>query len=322
LIIGQNGDGTVLQTGGSVTSDALVRIGGGTNGVGHYAISGGALTTATDGVAPFQIAHSGATGTLRISGTANVQHGAELIIADDANTGSLGRLEIFGSQAAVQIGQLENVTGGANGMSEAIRWEADASGITPIVVTGPGALTSNRVRLQSSSELAANTGSGTTLTGDGVALELDLSAIIASTTLTLIENQTTDQILGYFEHSSSLDLYAEGSEILDTGFNGTVHISYVGGNGNDAVLQLVAATMPGDHNGDGTVDAADYVIWRKMATGDGQGYLDWREHFGANSSSTSSSAAPEPSGVIPIAVAAAMLFARFRPSTRNDTSLT
>jgi endonuclease/exonuclease/phosphatase family metal-dependent hydrolase len=322
LIVGENGNGSVIQTGGSVTSDALVRIGGGANGIGHYAISGGALTTATDGVAPFQIARSGATGTFQVSGTANVGHGAELIIADDANTGSVGRLEILGSQATVQIGQLDNMTGGANGMSEAIRWEADANGITPIIVTGLGALTSNRVRLQSSSELAANTGSGATLTGDGVALELDLSALMASTTLTLIENQTADPIFGYFEHGGTLDLYAEGSEILETGFNGTVHISYVGGNGNDAVLHLVAATMPGDHNHDDAVDAADYVMWRKLATGDGQGYLDWREHFGANSSSTSSSPVPEPSGMVPIAVAAAMLFARFWPSPRNDMSLT
>ena len=262
FLIGENANGSVIQTGGTVTSDALVRIGNGATGIGHYAISGGTLATGTDGVATFQIARSGATGTLRVSGTATVSHGAELVIADDANTGSTGRLELIGNQASFQIGQLDNVTGGANGMRETIRWEADANGVTPIVVTGAGALTSNRVRLQSASELAANSGAAATLTGDGVSLELDLSAINSSRTLTLIDNLSSDPIHGFFENGITTNLYAEGASLNGTGFNGTVNISYIGGSGNDVVLNLIAAPISGDHNADGIVDAADYVVWR------------------------------------------------------------
>ena len=75
-----------------------------------------------------------------------------MIIADNANSGSNGRLELLGSHASFRIGQLNNVDGGATGVRETIRWQADSAGITPMVVTGPGALTSNRVRLESTAE--------------------------------------------------------------------------------------------------------------------------------------------------------------------------
>jgi hypothetical protein len=309
LYIGESGQGTVIQTGGTVTSDALVRIGGGTTGVATYTISGGTLVTGTDGVAPFQIARSGATGTLRISGTASVTHGAEMIIADDTNTGSNGRLELIGSQASFHIGQFDNVAGGANGMRETIRWQADVGGVTPIVVTGAGALTSNRVRLESASELAANSGAGASLAGDGVSLELDLSAITTSRLLTLVDNQTSDQIQGFFERGTTTSLYSEGAAILGTGFNGTVNISYHGGTGNDVVLNLVAATIPGDNNGDRVVNAADYVVWRKTAGANIQGYVDWRANFGtsANDGQSLALAVPEPSTALFATVAAYLL---------------
>ncbi len=51
-----------------------------------------------------------------------------------------------------------------------------------VVVTGAGPLASARVQLQDPSELAANTGTngGGNLTGDGIALELDLSTFTTS----------------------------------------------------------------------------------------------------------------------------------------------
>jgi hypothetical protein len=61
----------------------------------------------------------------------------------------------------------------------------------------------------------------------------------------------------------------------------------------------------GDFNGDGNVDAADYVVWRKNNINDQQGYDDWRANFGAGSGSgagggisASASAAPEPSSLM------------------------
>jgi len=40
--------------------------------------------------------------------------------------------------------------------------------------------------------------------------------------------------------------------------------------------------LPGDHNGDGRVDAADYVVWRKNGIGGEQGYFQWRSNYGAS----------------------------------------
>ncbi len=51
---------------------------------------------------------------------------------------------------------------------------------------------------------------------------------------------------------------------------------------DDIVLQTIEVVQPdGDYNNDGTVDAADYVLWRKNpdANGGAAGYTAWRENF-------------------------------------------
>jgi hypothetical protein len=69
--------------------------------------------------------------------------------------------------------------------------------------------------------------------------------------------------------------------------------------------------MPGDFNGDDVVNAADYIVWRKMlgrnvargtsADGDGDGVVEmedldvWREEFGMAAPGGGSSVVPEPS---------------------------
>jgi hypothetical protein len=71
-----------------------------------------------------------------------------------------------------------------------------------------------------------------------------------------------------------------------------------------------AATLAGDYNGNGVVDAADYVAWRNSPAsfgGDPAGYNTWRSNFGNHSGSGSSLgssvAVPEPT------VGALLLFA-------------
>jgi hypothetical protein len=241
-------------------------------------------------------------------------------LGDLSNSGSIGRLEIAGSAASVSFGQLENVAG----VSETMRWEADAGGITPLVITGDGGpLVSNRVQLESPAEVAANTGAGATLKGDGVALELNLSALTNSMTLLLIDNQTSDPVTGFFENPAiSNDLYEEGAAILGTGFNGAVTISYVGGTGNDVVLSLIAAPNA-DFNQDGVVDGQDFLVWQRnaglnsggsRASGDANGdgtvnAMDltiWKSQFGMNPQSVMSANVPEPSGFLMFAMAVAL----------------
>jgi hypothetical protein len=94
----------------------------------------------------------------------------------------------------------------------------------------------------------------------------------------LIDNRTTDAITGFFEKGTTKNLYEEGEVILDTGFAGTVTISYHGGTGNDVTLNLV--TLLGDYNHDGDVNTADYVGWRKTDGNNQQNYVNWRSNFG------------------------------------------
>jgi hypothetical protein len=85
------------------------------------------------------------------------------------------------------------------------------------------------------------------------------------------------------------------------------------------VLVAGAAGLPGDYNNNGTVDSADYVLWRKggplqndptPATVDASDYDFWRAHFGNTAPGSGSSlgggaAVPEPS-TLALAVLAIM----------------
>ena len=61
-------------------------------------------------------------------------------------------------------------------------------------------------------------------------------------------------------------------------------------------LAVRESALLGDYNGDGTVDAADYVVWRKGlgTTYTQDDYNTWRANFGATLGSGSSSAFPLP----------------------------
>ena len=71
---------------------------------------------------------------------------------------------------------------------------------------------------------------------------------------------------------------------------------------NFAVLLEVRSALPGDYNGDGAVNAADYVAWHQN-DGMQEGYDTWRTNFGRTSGNglddtnvlPNSAAVPEPS---------------------------
>ena len=73
-----------------------------------------------------------------------------------------------------------------------------------------------------------------------------------------------------------------------------------------------AATLAGDYNGDGKVNGADYVIWRKTNINGSQGYTDWRTNFGKRAGSGSGLgrpiAVPEPASAL-IAIASCWMLA-------------
>ena len=68
---------------------------------------------------------------------------------------------------------------------------------------------------------------------------------------------------------------------------------------------------PGDFNGDGKVDAADYVVWRKYDGNDATGYATWRANFGTPAGSGAAVATvPEPPAALLMIVAVAILAIR------------
>jgi hypothetical protein len=72
---------------------------------------------------------------------------------------------------------------------------------------------------------------------------------------------------------------------------------------------------PGDYNRDGTVDAADYVVWRKNPGGifTQNDYNVWRAHFGQTAGSgmgSNANGVPEPTTIIPILMGTLALLSR------------
>jgi hypothetical protein len=84
--------------------------------------------------------------------------------------------------------------------------------------------------------------------------------------------------------------------------------------------KIEAAVVPGldgDYNGDGSVDAADYVVWRNGDSPDDTqaGYDLWRANFGNTagaSAAASSAAVPEPGTLALVALALGAALLRFR----------
>lgn len=99
---------------------------------------------------------------------------------------------------------------------------------------------------------------------------------------------------------------------------------------------VVNYLLSGDYNGDGSVDAADYVVWRRSfgasvpfgegADGDGNGQIDesdyqiWRSHNGlvAGSGSNQSTTVPEPA-ILPLTLLAMAVLLQ-QPAVRRRRS--
>jgi hypothetical protein len=102
---------------------------------------------------------------------------------------------------------------------------------------------------------------------------------------------------------------ADGQFIVGSGTNPS-------GN-TEAWLARLALALPGDFNHDGTVDAADYVMWRKT-DGTQTGYDTWRANFGqsfsfgSGASVGASSTIPEPATLTLLVVGMSMICFRRR----------
>jgi hypothetical protein len=113
---------------------------------------------------------------------------------------------------------------------------------------------------------------------------------------------------------------ADGGQVYRGALDGAAALEPIGPaslqNPWDVAILLVNETRPGDFNGDGAVDAADYVVWRKGlgTTHFPDDYTLWRENFGENPSTGSlfNAAVPEPPGAWLLLCAVAVLSMRER----------
>jgi hypothetical protein len=93
---------------------------------------------------------------------------------------------------------------------------------------------------------------------------------------------------------------------------------------------LPSVGVPGDFNGNGVVDAADYVLWKNggplqneisdQGVVSAQDYLDWKAHFGNTMGSGSLSAGasvPEPSSFALLMLVAQLLVGIKRGRTQS-----
>ncbi len=129
----------------------------------------------------------------------------------------------------------------------------------------------------------------------------------------------TINFLEFFANTGNEDGHRSGfNDLGQLGF--LAH--FTDGSSGVFVSDLVAVdgSLQGDFNNDGTVDAADYVVWRKTDGGP-DGYDDWRANFSntlpGNAASGNAAEAvahvPEPSSMLLLALGGVALIAR-RPN--------
>jgi autotransporter-associated beta strand protein len=162
---------------------------------------------------------------------------------------------------------------------------------------------------------------GAPLTSDKIDLmtgTLDVGTLdFTDFAFTRLSGVTLGDYILFNAQSAISGMIGSGSGTFD-GVTGTLSID----NTNFDVLFTVTAVtpmgLPGDHNLDGKVDAADYVLWRKDPNaygGDPDGYNIWRANFGnppgAGSNLDGGAAVPEPtaSGIVLLAMAGAGMLA-------------
>jgi fibronectin-binding autotransporter adhesin len=267
-----------------------------------HAIGGGGLTV------------SG--GTAQLAGTGNDQ------IWDSASvTVTSGTFDMNGRNESIVALNLQGT--GVSGAGALVNSAAGASSISAsgTILTGNTTIgvTQSSGSLTLNNGISGNftitkVGAGTlTLTG---ANTYSGDTIIEGGTLSIQQPYLHDIADVRLSSGAKFDLNFVGTDIIDSlfidelsrapgtygaiGSNADFKMDLFTGTGLLQVSTFVG--LAGDYNNDDSVDAADYVLWRKSPNtfgGDPAGYNTWRSNFGqtagSGSSATSSVSVPEPS---------------------------
>jgi hypothetical protein len=248
------------------------------------------------------------------------------------NPTTSGHVRAYDFNVAANAGQTGNLPDGINTGVGIVEFHFQNGGTRPIQVnrnliinngsTDTGAVRSARLGLVLDAPPSVN--------GSGVPQDLGLFDVAfsdSSGTSTTGAGSLGD----FFSSADSSTLYSEGATVSAM-FAGSTYnwtITYAGNitwadadagsvasisdtGGVDVVLKglssvIVPAGVPGDYNANGTVDAADYVLWRKggplqnevdmPGTVNAADYSEWRARFGNTSgagSNLNAAGIPEP----------------------------
>jgi len=233
-------------------------------------------------------------GLLTFNGATITQQGSGTVLLDGQSTSG---------------GGLWNLTEGILSGSGSVAGSVDVVGGTMAPGNGTGSLSiNNDFTLGSAGVLQLEVGSPST--SDYDFLNVTGTASLAGTfDVTLIDN--------YEPEPGTSFLILAANQIIDQGVSlsdadadqFTLHVY-----NNVVVLKSIVPPLAGDYNGDGTVNAADYTVWRNtlgetnvlLADGNNNGVVDyadygvWKINFGATGSAQASAtdaAVPEPSSV-------------------------
>jgi hypothetical protein len=193
---------------------------------------------------------------------------------------------VKGSGATINVGELhfESNPTAVDPWVGVLRFSLDAGGTSKIVVNGLGNSALGRINFEDSSALALGILSANVPTNVTLAESLVPNVGTLKTTAGVVINSGDQISAGVFGGNEYFYNVFFDSNHDTTGTPGI----YL------ANLQTMPAEgLPGDYNGDGSVDAADYTVWRNhMATGTplpenddtpGVGpddYDRWKDHFG------------------------------------------
>lgn len=274
----------VVGTNGDQTYDFPVTLGAAGSSVAFVARDVLFASTVDNGGKELQLLVSGNSGVAQqpISGAGGLRKlgaGTFTLAATNTFAGTTsinaGRLNVNGSLASASVGIAGGTLGGTGQISGPVGMGPAGGGVSP--GTSPGTLTvDNHVTFFTGTsfdvELGASqrdqlkvTGNGSLVTLDNATLNLSLLASTpqAGETLTIIDNGGSSAVVGTFLNLN------EGATTAVGTFN--AQISYVGGDGNDVVLTVLAPTPVATINTTGGVISFGSLASSGGSSGSGGG---------------------------------------------------
>ena len=236
-----------------------------------------------------------------------------------ATTVSAGKLLINGTHVGGDSYTVDGGTLGGNGTIDANITVESGGTLSP--GTSPGQLTVGDIEFEMGSVLEIELGgklAGTdfdVLLGDSFTLGGDLNISLVDLGGGLFRPAPSDTftVMDGISLTGVFDNVASGQRIDTAGGEGSFLVSYVTPIGALILSDFAVTSIPGDFNGDGRVDALDFLEWQRDP---GIGNLsDWETNYGFPTEATMT-AVPEPATLLLALVVTTITLSRRRSRSR------